>query len=341
MTCTGYVWGGAFALGLGVALVGGAGAASADPSDGESRNGRAAAANSHSTSTASSRRSVAAKPAGARVSAVPKGVLRTARAVGQPRLPALDPAIAPLAPVRRSEHQARSLRTAAAVPSGEAVVAVESAGITWADLPPSYDVDTSWHAFRDGSQNVKVTSVFGAQNPEAVEYFYLHSDGDKYVAYTRLYLNRNVHVPASGGGTVKAFDPDVFPSDFGLTEITAGPPRRVPNPSSERSRQDLSTLLSWIPIVGQVVGTVNLIQDIIELNDAQRRGDIDDIADEWTDIRDGLVFRILGVQQPVAVAALAAVPVAVPVIVGFGAIYVGLIASCNASPGSDSCWALF
>lgn len=332
MTCAGYVWGGAFALGLGAALVAGAGAgaASAESSDGESPSGGAAAATSHSTSTASSRRSVAAKPVGARVSAVPNGVLRPPRPVGQARLPA-----------PRSERQARSLRTAAAVPSGDSVAAAETGGVTADDLPKSYSAYTSTHSFRDGSENVKVTSVYGAENPDAVEFFYLHRDGgnrSNYVAYTQLYLNQDVHIPTSGGGAVMAFDAGVFPSDFGLPEIPAGPPRRLPNSPSELRREDLGVIVSFIPIVGQALGVLSLVQDGIELRDAQQRGDIDDVADEKQDLTVDLVL-LPGFQQLITVAAVLAAPVSVPIGV-VAVLYIWAINDCKANPESRSCSAL-
>ncbi len=326
MTCAGYVWGGAFALGLGVALVGGAAAASADSSDGESPSGAAAAANSHSTSIASSRRAVTAKPAGARVSAVPKGVLRAARPVGQPRLPEL-----------RSQRQARSLRTAAAAPPGDAVAAADGAGVSWQDLPPSYYVNSSMQSFRDGSWNITVTGVSGPDGSrDDAEIFVLAGDGENYVNYTRLYLNQTANVMTGNHWDLKAFDPGVLPGDFGLAEVPAGPPRRLPNSAAEYQREQLSSVLGLIPVVAQVVGALNLVQDAIELRDAQRRGDIDDIADEKADLRTDLIFQVLGVRQLQGLVAV----VTLPAVVAFSAFYLVIVMQCNAKPGSESCWSL-
>jgi hypothetical protein len=215
--------------------------------------------------------------------------------------------------------------------------AAEAGSVTSQDLPPSYYVDLSSQAFRDGSWNFKVTGVYGADGVrDDAEIYVLHGHADNYTAYTRLYLNQNANVPLGDGWDIKAFDPGVFPGDLALTEISAGPPRRLPNSASEYDREHLSSVLGLIPVVAQAVGALNLVQDGIELRAAQLRGDIDDIADEQADLRTDLVFQILGVGQLQGLIAV----VTLPATLTFAALYVLAASQCSAHPGSDICWAI-
>jgi hypothetical protein len=308
MTYVGYICGGAFALGLGAAVLAGSGAASADSPGSGSVNP------AHTHTTGSPPRAVMKRQAGARAVAVPTFS-------GRPR-----------APGARVNGRANS---AARTP------ATETGSVTWEDLPPSYYVDNTSHPFRDGSWNIEPTSVYGADNiPDDAEIYVLHADGDTYVSYTRLYLNQNANVPVSGAWEIKAFDPGVFPGDLGLTEIPAGPPRRLPNSASEYDREQLSSVLGFIPVVAQVVGAVNLVQDEIALRDAQRRGDIDDIADEQADLKKDLIYHILGVQQLEGLIGVVTLPVTVPAILAIGAIYFAAVSQCSAHPGSDICFSI-
>jgi hypothetical protein len=233
-------------------------------------------------------------------------------------------------PVARDVRRANSARTPAAASS--------AGSVTSADLPTSYSVDYELHSFLDGSWNIKPTSVYGADNiPDDAEIYLLHGVSDNFVAYTRLYVNQDANVTLDGGWDIKAFDPGVFPGDLGLTEISALPPRRLPNSAAESSREQFSTLLGYIPVVAQVVGVVNLVQDAIDLQNAQRRGDIDDIADEQADVKKDLIDQILGVQQLQAAIVVVTLPVTLPVTVAFGALYFWAISQCSANPDSESC----
>ncbi|WP_319437374.1 hypothetical protein [Mycobacterium sp. RTGN5] len=313
MTYVGYVCGGVFALGLGAAVLAGSGSASADST------GSGSAKPAHAHSEGSPPRAVAKKQAGTRA-------LAASTISGTQKAPAR---VVNLRAARPADRRANSVRTPAAESS--------TGSVTLADLPPSYYVDLNMQAFRDDSWNIKITGVYGTDGAvDDAEIFVLHGDGDKYVAYTRLYLNQNANVPLGASWDIKAFDPGVFPGDLGLTEIPSGPPRRLPNSAAESNREQFSTVLGFIPVVAQVVGAVNLVQDGIELLEAQRRGDIDDIADEQADLRTDLIFKILGVQQLQGAIAV----VTLPATLAFAALYVVAVAQCQANPGSEICGAL-
>ena len=271
------------------------------------------------------------KQGGVRVSAVPS-------VSGKPKGPG---GVLNVHMARGVDH-ANSARTAAAVsPAGDVAETDPDTGVTWQDLPPSYNVTYFAHPFRDGSWDIEVTGLYGPGTmPNEPEIFVLHDDGGVYVAYTQLYLNQNANVPLSGGWEIKGFDPGAFPGDLALTEIPAAPPRGVPNSAAEHDREQLSSLLGFLPVVAQVVGTVNLVQDAIELSVAERRGDLDDIADEQADLKKDLVYQILGAQQLVGVVGLASLPVVVPVVAAFFALYFAAAHQCSVDPDSGWCGVL-
>ncbi|KAA0108068.1 hypothetical protein [Mycolicibacterium sp. P1-5] len=258
-----------------------------------------------------------------------------------PERPGVDSAALPLAPVRR-DGWAGSARTTVSAPSATAAD-TEGAGpgVESDDLPLSYYVNTTSDAFLDGSWNFTATGVIGPDGTrDDAEIYVIHATDGNAVAYTRLYLNQTANVRTVGSWSIEAFDPGVFPGSLALTEIPAGPPRRLPNSPSEYGREGLASVLGYIPGVAQVVGTVNLVLDEIELSDAQRRGDIDDIADEKADLETDLVYHILGVQQLQAAIAILTLPVTLPVGIAFFAIYIATVNQCVANPGSEACWAI-
>ena len=315
MAYCGYLVGAAVALGLGAAILAGSGDASADSTDSGARK-------STSTHTGSSQRTAVKKPA-----RVAKPGAVTLRFV------APNPSGS-----ARTVHRATSARPPVSSPTADAVTTAATGSAPSQNLPPSYYVNSSMQSFLDGSWNVTVSGVAGPDGSrDDAEIFFLHRDGENYVGYTRLYLNQTANVISTGDDwDLKAFDPGVLPGDFGLTEVLAGPPRRLPNSAAEYQREHLSSVLGLIPVVAQVVGAVNLVQDAIALSDAQRRGDIDDIADEKADVRTDLIFQVLGVGQLQGLIAVATLPA----VAAFAAFYLVAVMQCNAKPGSEACWAL-
>lgn len=263
MTYIGYVWGGVFTLGVGAAIIAGAGSASAESTDAGAGPAKSASAETHATHTAGSRRATAANTGALRVQKQGQTGLLTSS---------------------RRDGKATSARPVARVRA--AAAAVQSVGVPKADLPASYQVTGTFVDLLRAS-NVEVTGTF--TGPADAEFYalYLDASRENIVGYTRLYVGQKVSIPrvtATQGYDVLAFDPGAFPGDFDLPEIPSGPPRRLPNSSAEDWRESTSSTLSLIPGVAQVVGAVSLVWDGIELLDAYRRGDADDVYDEQFDL---------------------------------------------------------